>query len=87
VDRVEDVLDDEGRRALDVPGIAQEPAPSVAMTPGFVDGGIGFTIFFHVASFAEQGSVQHAIRMRIAKRLKKEGIALSAVRAAVLKRE
>jgi small-conductance mechanosensitive channel len=87
VDRVEDVLSDEGRRALDVPGIAQEPVPSVAMTPGFVDGGIGFTIFFHVVSFGDQGGAQHTIRMRVAKRLKKEGIALSAVRAAVLKRE
>jgi small-conductance mechanosensitive channel len=87
VDRVEDVLTDEARRALDVPGIAREPAPSVTMTPGFVDGGIGFTIFFLVLSFGEQGNVQHAIRMRVARRLKKEGIALSAVRAAVLKRE
>jgi small-conductance mechanosensitive channel len=87
VDRVEDVLADEARRTLDVPGIAQEPAPSVALSPGFVDGGIAFTIFFHVASFGEQGTAQNAVRKRVAVRLKKEGIALSAVRAAVLRRE
>jgi small-conductance mechanosensitive channel len=87
VDRVEDVLSDEARRALDVPGIAQAPAPSVGLTPGFVDGGIAFTIFFHVISFGDQGSAQNAVRKRVALRLKKEGIALSAVRTAILKRE
>jgi small-conductance mechanosensitive channel len=87
VDRVEDVLADEARRTRDVPGIAQEPAPSVALSPGFVDGAIGFTIYFHVVTFSEQGSVQHTLRKRIAMRLKKEGIALPNVRTAVLKRE
>jgi small-conductance mechanosensitive channel len=87
VDRVEDVLADEARRALNIPGIADAPAPSVAMAPGFQDGALGFTINFQVRSFGEQASVQHAIRKRIAARLKKEGIALNTVRAAVLKRE
>jgi small-conductance mechanosensitive channel len=87
VDRVEDVLADEAKRALDVPGIAQAPLPSVAMSPGFVDGGIGFTIHFHVSAFNEQGAVQHTIRKRLAARLKKEGIALSTVRTAILRRE
>jgi small-conductance mechanosensitive channel len=87
VDRVEDALADEAKRALDVPGIAQAPVPNVVMSPGFVDGGIGFTINFHVASFSEQVNVQHAIRKRLAARLKKEGIALATVRTAILKRE
>jgi small-conductance mechanosensitive channel len=87
LDRVEDALADEAKRALDVPGIAQAPVPSVIMSPGFVDGGIGFTINFHVSSFKEQLSVQHTIRKRLAARLKKEGIALATVRAAILKRE
>jgi small-conductance mechanosensitive channel len=87
VDRVEDALADVARRAVDVPGIAETPAAGVSLTPGFVDGGIGFTIFFHARSFAEQGAVQHALRKRVAARLKKEGIALSSVRVAVLKRE
>jgi small-conductance mechanosensitive channel len=87
INHVEDALADEARRALDIPGIAEAPAPSVAMSPGFVDGGIGFTIYFHVRSFGEQGSVQHTLRKRIANRLKKDGIELAAVRTAVLKRE
>jgi small-conductance mechanosensitive channel len=87
IDRVEDVLVDEAKRALDVPGIADAPVPSVAMAPGFVDGGIGFTVQFHVRSFGDQGNVQHAIRKRVAARFKREGIALATVRTAVLKRE
>jgi small-conductance mechanosensitive channel len=87
IDRVEDALVDEAKRALDLPGIAQAPEPSVAMAPGFVDGGIGFTLYFHVRSFGDQGNVQHAIRKRVAARFKKEGIALATVRTAVLKRE
>jgi len=87
IDRVEDALADEAKRALDVPGIAEAPAPGVSLSPGFVDGGVGFTVFFHVRAFGDQGPVQSALRKRIAARLRKEGIPLSSVRAAVLKRE
>lgn len=88
LDKVEDALVDEARRSLDIPGIADAPAPSVALAPGFVDGGVAFSMSFHVRSFADQLPVQHAIRKRVAARLKKEGIALSDVRTAVLnKRE
>jgi small-conductance mechanosensitive channel len=76
LDRVQDALEDEARRATDVPGLAEAPAPSVLMSPGFVDGGVGFSIFFHVRSYGDQASVQHAIRMRVAARLKKEGVHL-----------
>ena len=87
VDRVEDALADEAKRSLDIPGIAQAPEPSVALSPGFVDGGIGFTVAFHAHSFADQAKVQHALRKRIASRLRKDGIGLATVRAAILKRE
>lgn len=85
LDRVEDALADEARRAVDIAGIADAPAPSVSMTPGFSDGGVGFTIFFHVRSFGDQGSVQHALRKRIAARLRKDGIPLSQTRVALIK--
>jgi small-conductance mechanosensitive channel len=87
VDRVEDALADEARRAVDIPGIAEAPAPGVSFAPGFADGSLGFTVYFHVRSFGEQAAVQHAIRKRVAARLRKEGITLSSVRVAVLKRE
>ena len=87
LDKVEDALADEARRSTDVPGMADAPAPSVALWPGFVDGGVGFTVSFHVRSFGDQAPVQHALRKRIATRLKKEGIAPSILRAAVLKHD
>jgi small-conductance mechanosensitive channel len=85
LDKVEDALADEAKRALDLPGIADAPAPSVSMAPGFVDGGVGYTVAFHVRTYADQAVVQSALRKRIAARLKREGIAPSAVRVAVLK--
>jgi small-conductance mechanosensitive channel len=87
LDKVEDALADEARRSLDIPGVADAPAPSVAMAPGFVDGGVAFTVYFHVRSFADQLPVQHAIRKRVAARLKKEGIALNDLRTSVIKRD
>jgi small-conductance mechanosensitive channel len=87
LDKVEDALADEAKRALDVPGMSEAPAPSVAMSPGFVDGAVGFTVAFHVRSFEDQGAVQAALRKRIAARLKREGIEPSSPRVAVLKRE
>ena len=60
---------------------------AVVMSPGFVDGGVGFTVYFHARSFVDQGVVQHALRKRIAARLKKEGVALAQVTAAVIRRE
>jgi small-conductance mechanosensitive channel len=85
LDRVEDALADEAKRATDIAGIAEAPAPSVSMTPGFADGGVGFTVFFHVRSFGDQGAVQHALRKRIAARFRKEGIVLSQMRVALIK--
>ena len=87
VDKVEDALADEAKRATDVPGIAEAPAPYVSLAPGFVDGCIGFTVSFHVRSFGDQTAVQHTMRKRIAARLKKEGVALASTRVAVVKRE
>jgi len=87
IDRVEDVLTDEAKRAIDVPGVAPVPAPSVALAPGFVDGGIGFTVYFHVSSFGEQGPVQNTLRKRIAARLKREGIAWCSARTVTLRKD
>ena len=82
IDRVEEVLTDEAKRALDVPGVVRTPEPSVALAPGFVDGGIGFTVSFHVRCIGDQPGAQHALRKRIAARFKKEGIAFSAASVA-----
>jgi small-conductance mechanosensitive channel len=80
IDKAENLLSEEARRALDLPGIAQAPAPGVILAPGFVDGAVAFTVFFTVRRFEDQVPVQHALRKRIAARLKKEGIALASVK-------
>ncbi len=87
LDRVEDALADEARRALDIPEIAQAPAPSVALSPGFVDGVAAFSVYFQVRSFGDQGNAQHALRKRIAARFKKDGIAIATTRVAIIKRD
>jgi small-conductance mechanosensitive channel len=85
LDRVEDALADEARRAVDIPSIAETPAPSVALAPGFVDGVVAFSVYFQVRSFGDQTGVQHALRKRIATRFKKDGIAFASARTAILK--
>lgn len=78
VDAVETVLADEATRALDIPGVMADPAPVVRFSPGFVDGALAFTVSCQVDSYAAQGTVQHELRKRIARRLRKENIALAA---------
>jgi small-conductance mechanosensitive channel len=87
IDRVESALADEATRALDVPGMVDTPRPDVALSPGFVDGAIAFTVSFHVRTFTDQTKVQHTLRKRIASRLKREGIPLATGFTAVFKRE
>jgi small-conductance mechanosensitive channel len=77
LDKVQDALVDEARRALDLPAVSQAPAPNVQMAPGFGDRGVGFTVGFHVRSVDEQDGVQHALRKRIAARLQREGVGSS----------
>ncbi len=76
VAKVESALAEVARSAADLPGVAAEPRPGASLSPGFVDGGIAFTISYNVVSFGDQSQVQHAIRMRVAAALKKAGVAL-----------
>ncbi len=76
VERVTATLAEVAKHAGDVPGLATEAPPSVLLSPGFVDGGVAFTLAYSVTSFGDQAQVQHALRMRIAAAFKKEGIAL-----------
>jgi small-conductance mechanosensitive channel len=87
VGRIDDVLSDEAKGALDIRGIAENPAPTVSLTPGFVDGVIAFTIRFYARSFADQFSAQSTLRKRLAARLQKEGIRLADARPAPTRKE
>lgn len=74
-ERVEEILLDEVKRAAqDVPGMLREPEPAVRFIPGFGESSLDFTLVCHVSEYVDQFPVQHELRKRIFKRLKKEGI-------------
>jgi small-conductance mechanosensitive channel len=76
-DRVEQLLLEEALRAVEeVPGLMAEPAPGVALDPGFGDWALSFTLSYTVTDFARQSAVRHALRKRILKRLRAERIAV-----------
>lgn len=74
-DHVERVLVEEAKSAASqVPGLLANPDPTVRFVPGFGDYSLNFTLYCHVKEFTDQYLVQHELRKRIFKRLKKEGI-------------
>jgi small-conductance mechanosensitive channel len=76
-DLVERVLLEEATRpATEVPGMLNDPAPSVLFTPGFGASSLDFTLVCSVTDVNAQQPVQHALRKRIFKRFKREGIAI-----------
>ncbi|MGH7440150.1 MAG: mechanosensitive ion channel family protein [Polyangiaceae bacterium] len=79
VERVAAVLGEIAQGAAELPAIASDPKPGVSLSPGFVDGYIGFTVYYNVVSFGDQSGVQNVLRMRVAAAFKKAGIALRKV--------
>ena len=74
-DEVERLLMDVARKAAgEVPGMLAEPAPSVALDPGFGESALGFTLNYQVAEFANQFGVRHELRKRILRRFREEGV-------------
>ena len=74
-DHVERVLRDiAAQAAREIPGMLEEPAPSVAFDPGFGESALGFTLNYQVAEFASQFAVRHELRKRIFRRFQDEGI-------------
>lgn len=74
-DFVEKVLVEEAKGAAgQVPGLLASPEPFVRFIPGFGDFSLNFTLICQVKEFTDQYLVQHELRKRIFKRLKKEGI-------------
>ncbi len=74
-DLVEKVLLDEARQAAREGAlILDEPSPSVSLAPGFRESCMEFTLVCHVAAYHDQTPVQSALRKRILKRFRQEGI-------------
>jgi small-conductance mechanosensitive channel len=77
-DEAERMLLEEADRAIgEVPGLLAEPAPLVRFSPGFGEGVLEFSVICQVESFSSQDIVQHELRKRMFKRLKREGLAAS----------
>jgi small-conductance mechanosensitive channel len=74
-DNVESILMEEALAGVgEIPGLLGIPAPSVRFNPGFGDSSLNFSITCHVEEFVKQFGVQHELRKRIFKRLRKENI-------------
>jgi small-conductance mechanosensitive channel len=72
-EQIERILLEEAKKALtEIEGMADAP-PSVVLEPTG-DWSLVFTIGFQVTEFSKQGGVKHALRKRIIKRFRAEGI-------------
>ncbi len=58
----------------EIPGMLAEPAPSVALDPGFGESSLGFSLNYSVAEFASQFGVRNELRRRILLRFREERI-------------
>ncbi len=68
------VLSEVAKAVGQVPGLLDEPKPTVRLIPGFGESSLDFTLVCHVASFGHQFEVQHELRKRILRRFRAEGI-------------
>ena len=76
-DLVERVLLEEATRSIgEVQGLLGDPAPSVLLAPGFGASSLDFTLSCSASDINAQQPVQHALRKRILKRFRREGITI-----------
>jgi len=76
-ERVERALAEVARGAVgEIPGLLGDPAPSVALDPGFGESALRFTLGFQVAEIADQFGARSELRKRILRRLREEGIGI-----------
>ncbi|MBI1910434.1 MAG: mechanosensitive ion channel family protein [Deltaproteobacteria bacterium] len=74
-DRIEEILIDEAlKSAGSIKGLVTEPRPAVRLSPGFGSSSLDFTLVCHVTEYTEQFDAQHALRKRILKRFRAEGV-------------
>ena len=75
-ERVERVLLDVVTQAVrEIPGMAPDPPPSVALD--FGDSGFTFTLNYQVDEFSRQFAVRHELRKRVLRRMADEGVAFT----------
>jgi small-conductance mechanosensitive channel len=77
IDQVARVLLEEATAgARQITGMVSDSPPSVLLDPGFGDFFLAFSVNYQVAEFNYQGAVRDALRRRILKRFRAEGIRL-----------
>jgi small-conductance mechanosensitive channel len=76
-DQVERVLLAVARQGADIPGLLADPAPSVALDPGYSESSLGFTLAFTVTEFASQFGARNELKKRIFRRFRDEGIEIA----------
>ena len=62
--------------AHEIAGMLADPPPSVAFDPGFGESGLVFTVSFQAEEFTVQFPVRNALRKRVLRRLRDEGITI-----------
>lgn len=74
-ENVERIIAEEMAGAVqEVRGLLKSPEPTLTLSPGFGESSLDFTLTCHVAEVGDQAPVQHELRKRILRRLRKEGL-------------
>ncbi len=73
VDQVRRIAIEEAR---DCEGVLATPEPAIFFNPGLLPTHLQFTLVINVAEFGKRGPVQSAVRLRIYRRLRAEGVPL-----------
>ncbi len=75
LDLVQRLLVEEATRDIgEIAGLLSHPAPIVRFIPGFGQSSLDLTLVVQVREFGDQPLVQHALRLRVLRRFRAEGV-------------
>ncbi len=68
------LLDEAAKAAEEVPGLLKDPPAVARLIPGFGESSLDFTVTCFVQSYEDHAPAQHALRKRIYRRFRSDGI-------------